>query len=104
MTDDEMIEEYLHAVLDAFKEKALEYHATAGDTKTRFERTTRIKNALKEIGKVDALGNDNFSIAAGEYSHCPSGVCNGQVCTARLSFGGEDELRDLAQKLGVANM
>lgn len=90
MTDDEMIEEYLKAVLDAFKAKALAYHNNGANTAAKIARTTEIKNALREIGRT-GHADDNFSIAAGEYGRCTSGVCNGQVCTAKLSFVGANE-------------
>ena len=95
-TDEEKVKEYFKAVLEAFSDKAegYVYPKKSIDLKERFKRVTEVKEALRAIGKPDTFGIG----AVGPYSGCPSGDCNGGVCTRTLSFT-EAELRELAKRL-----
>lgn len=92
--EEQMIEDYLEAVLAAIRNRALAYYSAAGSSPAeKLVRVTEIKNAYKAVSVPE-----RFSIRALEYSRCPSGVCVGGVCVEGVEFR-DDELDTLVQQL-----
>ncbi|MBP6822499.1 MAG: hypothetical protein KA368_13200 [Acidobacteria bacterium] len=67
-------EQYLHAVLDNFKKKALEYFATTDVDTSERVRVNMVKNSLRNISfEGFTIGSENYGCQLGQ-------VCRGGVC------------------------